>query len=142
MSETTRMFALGDILSITSGALVSRDHMDGVYRILNFMTGDDLFTHQLPRASDECRPALSAQHPQLVGVDLPDGLLDGLVEQEARSAAIYRWLGEQEQRFGRELPITALTSDDHTGIDPIAELRMLRPDIEPLVVDLDGVADQ
>lgn len=38
--SATRDFELGDILSITTGALVSRRHIDGVYDILNWMTGD------------------------------------------------------------------------------------------------------
>src|SRR3990167_7087526 len=29
------------------------------------MAGDNLFTHQLPRASDECKPYLLEQFPQL-----------------------------------------------------------------------------
>ena len=61
----TKQFHLGDVLSITTGRLVSPRHIDGVYDILNFMTGDNLFTHQLPRAFDECKPYLVAQFPQL-----------------------------------------------------------------------------
>ena len=53
------------MLSITTGRLVSTRHIGGVYDILNFMTGDNLFTHQLPRASDECKPYLLEQFPQL-----------------------------------------------------------------------------
>jgi hypothetical protein len=48
-------FILGDVLNITMGRIVSPRHMDGVYDILNFMIGDDLFTHQLLRVSDECK---------------------------------------------------------------------------------------
>lgn len=62
-------FHLGDILSITTGKLVSPDHMDGVYRILNHLTGDDLFTHQLPAAAKTMTPVLLAQFPQLATVD-------------------------------------------------------------------------
>lgn len=61
----TKKFHISDVLSITTGRLVSTRHMDGVYDILNFMTGDNLFTHQLPRASDECKPYLLQQFPQL-----------------------------------------------------------------------------
>jgi len=61
----TKQFHISDVLSITTGRLVSTRHMDGVYEIRNFMTGDNLFTHQLPRASDECKPYLLEQFPQL-----------------------------------------------------------------------------
>ena len=58
-------FSLGDVLSITTGRLLSDCHMDGVYDILNWMTGDNLFTHQLPRAAEKCEPWLIEQYPQL-----------------------------------------------------------------------------
>lgn len=45
----TRNFHLGDILSVTTGCLLSPRRMEGVYDILNFMTADNLFTHQLGR---------------------------------------------------------------------------------------------
>ena len=57
----SRDFHIGDILSVTTGRLVSPRRMDGVYDILNFMTGDNLFTHQLPRAARECAGPLAAQ---------------------------------------------------------------------------------
>ena len=62
---STKTFHLGDILSVTTSRLVSPRHIDGVYDILNWMTGDNLFTHQLPRASRECEGPLLAQHPDL-----------------------------------------------------------------------------
>jgi hypothetical protein len=58
-------FHISDVLSITTGRLVSSRHMEGIYKILNHMTGDNLFTHQLPRASRECEPVLVAAYPQL-----------------------------------------------------------------------------
>ena len=61
----TRNFHLSDILSITTGRLVSTRHMEGVYEILNWMTQDDLFTHQLGRASEECAPILCTLYPEL-----------------------------------------------------------------------------
>jgi hypothetical protein len=43
-----KSFHLSDILSVSTGCLVSRNHMGGVHQVLNHMTGDNLFTHQLP----------------------------------------------------------------------------------------------
>lgn len=53
-----REFHIGDILSITTERLVSPRLIEGVYDILNYMTGDNLMTHQLPRASRHCAPYL------------------------------------------------------------------------------------
>lgn len=55
-----KRFHLGDVLSITTGHLLSPRHMEGVYEILNHMTGDQLFTHQLPRASRGMRTVSKA----------------------------------------------------------------------------------
>ena len=73
MTET-RTFHIGDILTITTGRLVSPRHVDGIYDILNFMTGDNLFTHQLPRGMDECAPSLREQFPDLAAIVVPDDL--------------------------------------------------------------------
>ena len=64
MAET-KDFHIGDILSVTTGRLVSPRHIEGVYDILNWMTGESLFTHQLPRVSREAGPVLLAAHPQI-----------------------------------------------------------------------------
>lgn len=58
-------FHLGDILSITTGRLVSLDHIDGVYNILNFMTQDSLYTHQLVIAAPIMKEPIKDQHPWL-----------------------------------------------------------------------------
>lgn len=123
MSGTeTKPFHLGDILSITTGRLVSPRHIDGVYDILNWMTGDNLFTHQLIRASRECEEPLLAQHPDLRDVEVPDDL-DG-------KEAVEAWLAAQIAAYGETREVAPLGDGDHTRIDPITELRMLKPDAE------------
>jgi len=125
-------FHLGDILSITTGRVVSPDRIGGIYNILNFMTGDDLFTHQLPRASDECRPALLAQHPDLAAVEPPADFDD--------EEHVWRWLAEQSAVYGETRDVLPLTPSDQTVIDPIAELRMIRPDIPIINVETGGAS--
>lgn len=110
--KRTRMFALGDVLTITTGRLVSPRHMEGVYDILNFMTDDNLFTHQLPRVSEECKPYLLKQHPQLADVDASVVTTDNWQD----------WLAEQMVKFGAELSVEKLPPGDHYQIDPISEL--------------------
>lgn len=125
---TTRDFDLGDILSVTTGLLLSPRHIEGVYDILNWMTGDNLTTHQLPRASEECRPELFRQHPKLAAVAPPD--------QFDSEEHIWSWLAEQVAIYGKTLPVAPLNPADHTSIDPTAELKMMRPDMPILEVDL------
>jgi len=66
-SLSQKNFHLGDLLSVTTGLLVSSRGFDGVYEILNFLTGDDLMTHQLPRACRAAADWLTSQYPELHG---------------------------------------------------------------------------
>lgn len=122
-------FPLGTVLSVTDGHLVSPNHMDGIYEILNFMTGDNLFTHQLPRAMDECQPALIAQHPELKDIVIPDGL--------STHEKIKEYLAPLIEKYGEELDVQPLRPEDHTVIDPITEMKMIRPDIPIIAVEID-----
>lgn len=105
-------FHIGDILSITTGKLVSPRLIAGVYDILNFMTGDNLYTHQLPRASKECQPYLLQQHPALAEVDA----------SYVNKANFKAWLAEQGAHYGHELEVEPLPEHAHEFIDPISEL--------------------
>jgi hypothetical protein len=128
MSET-RDFHLGDILSITTDRLVSPEHVGGVYKILNWMTGEELMTHQLPRASRECEGPLLEQHPQLAGVVVPDF---GGGDRDELELRVMAWLATQTAIYGERLPVAKLDPVEHTRIDPISELTMIRPDL-PIV---------
>ena len=68
----TKDFHLGDVLTITTGRLLSTRHMEGVYDILNWMSDDELMTHQLPRVSQEAKPFLLSAHPALASVEVPE----------------------------------------------------------------------
>lgn len=124
----TRDFHIGDILSVTTGLLVSPSHMDGIYHILNWMTSDNLFTHQLPRAGDECQGPLLEQHPDLASVEVPD-------EFESKEH-VFAWLDEQVARFGETRPVAPLRPEDHTRINPFDELRMIAPDVPVITVEI------
>ena len=112
MNQEQKLFHLGDILTITTGRLVSKRHMDGVYDILNFMTRDNLFTHQLGRASNECKPVLLAQHPQLAAVTGDDVTPENFKE----------WIEARCAEFGEELMVQQLPEHAHEVINPMSEL--------------------
>jgi hypothetical protein len=136
----TRTFHLGDILTITTGRLVSPRHMDGIYDILDWMTGDSLFTHQLPRACDECQGPLLAQHPDLAAIIPPETFGDG--SKDSAEGVVDRWLAEQVAVYGETREVAPIAAENHAHIDPIAELRtMIRPDAEIIgVVIPDGAS--
>lgn len=128
---TTRSFHLGDVLSVATGILVSLRGIGAVYDVCNFMTGDKLFTHQLPRASQECAPEIYRQHPDLHAIARPN--FSGVTDAEA---AVKEWLAEQAARFGEYRELAPLASGDHTVIDPLDELAMAYPNVKviPFVV--------
>ena len=128
MNDTaqTREFEVGDILSVLTGTLVSRRLIGGVYDLCNHMTGDNLMTHQLPRASDECSPSLKAQFPDLAAIEMPK--FNG-------PDTVFAWLDGIEATHGKTRHVTPLPAADHTVIDPIAELKLMRPDMEVIVID-------
>lgn len=132
MSES-REFHIGDILSITTSRLVSPRHIDGVYDILNFMTGDNLFTQQLPRASDECKGPLLEQHPDLAAVEVPEDF-------GGSREAVDAWLDAQVARFGEYLPVAPLAEADHTRMDPFTKMRKVAPQAQVIGVNVTGGA--
>jgi hypothetical protein len=60
-----KRYHIGDVLSVTTGRVVSPRHVDGLVDILQFMTGERLYSHQLPRAIENCKPHLVTQYPWL-----------------------------------------------------------------------------
>lgn len=127
MSET-KTFHIGDILSITDGKLVSPRHVEGLYDILGWMTGDSLMTHQLLRASDECEDQLRADFPDLAAVVVPDTINSEM--------ACLTYLASLEAEYGTHREVRRLEDGQHTVIDPISEIKMMRPDLP--IIGLDG----
>jgi hypothetical protein len=122
---TTRDFPLGVVLSITTGILFT--DLENVYDICNWMSGDNLMTHQLPRVAEECASELLRQHPQL-DLQPPSEFAD--------FAEVLRWLSEQVARYGDSVRVAPLQPADHTTIDPLAELAMMNPHVQVLVVEV------
>jgi hypothetical protein len=126
---TRRAFHLGDILSITTGKLVAPRGMDAVYDILNFMTGESLYTHQLPRAAEACKPALIGQHPQLADADA-SGVGDPTTAHD--------FLRVQIATFGEFLDVEPLLPNAYVAMDPLEELATMVPPHRITVVKVDA----
>lgn len=112
MSES-QTFHIGDLISITDGHLVSPSHMDGIYRIIDYVTGIPHFTHQLPRAVEVVRPWLLEQHSWLNEITVPDGLngKDGVAN----------WLAPVAAQYGEFHDVKPLPFGAYVGREPIAE---------------------
>ncbi len=59
-----KAFSIQAALSVTTDRMFCKDVGD-LYEILNYITGENLMTHQLPRAARFAKPFILAQHPAL-----------------------------------------------------------------------------
>ncbi|MFZ3473103.1 hypothetical protein ACODT3_10785 [Streptomyces sp. 4.24] len=105
-----RMIPLADVLSVTTGRLLSRRHVDGIYDLLRHMTGQDVYTHQLGKIADACMPDLVKQHPFLADLKPPAGL---------DAPDLMAWLVEAERVHGEEIELKPLATWQHR--DPIED---------------------
>lgn len=108
----TKEFPACDVLSVVTGRLVGK--MAGVYEVLNWMTGESLFTHQLPRVGDEARPVLVAAHP-----DLQKAINEA---DQVNRDNWNEWLQTWQDRYGPVIAIPKFGADTHERIDPMSEL--------------------
>jgi len=136
MSDTGQ-FHLGDILSITNEHLVSPDLMGGVYKILDYMTGDSLYTHQLLRARRECAPYLFEAMPFLH--DINESVKDK--DKDWWKANWESWRDEQCEKYGTYHDVRPIRAEDHEVIDPIEELKRMRPDVEVIVINIEEYSE-
>jgi hypothetical protein len=96
---------LADILSITTGLVLSRDLMDGVCALVEWLERTDPFPRLMDRdtlirlktATESAERRLLAQHPALAGLHPPEGL---------DRADLYGWLLETERVHGEALTVS------------------------------------
>ena len=96
-----RTFHLGDILSLSTGRLVSLRHLDGVYDLLNFLKGEELST-QSPMVMDGVRPHLLRQFPWLAIITT-----EGVTQQNWQE-----WLQTQIDHYGAQHPVERMPTED------------------------------
>ncbi len=118
-NETTKSFPIADVLGAITGVLLGK--IDGIYRVSEFMCGEPVWTHQLPRVGMEIRPVVLRQHPHLAPV------ID-----EVKAVTRDNWqqmLAGWTDRFGDAVALSPMTENDHERIDPQSELaEMVHPD--------------
>ncbi|MCK9209240.1 MAG: hypothetical protein M0P61_00250 [Ignavibacteriaceae bacterium] len=110
-------FGIEIVLSITHKKLITS--MDNVYKILNYMLDDNLFTHQLPRAARFCKSFVIAEHPQL------DEWND--FNEQITSENYKEYVEKAETMFGKELEISKVPGGVWTLKDAVEELEGMVP---------------
>lgn len=92
----TKVFHLGDVLSITTGMQLSPRYMDGIFEIVRYLTGEAPAFEDLGQTMVRCRPYLFAMLPDLESIEVAD------VEFENWRP----WLDEQVSVFGEWIEVT------------------------------------
>jgi hypothetical protein len=131
----TKQFGLREVLTVTTGRLLTEPTPDGgngidkLYEILNWMTADDVYTHQLGRFANECKPYLLQWFPEFAEVNTHLDKLDELLKADNtkhKQHAIGLWLSELMSVVSAPLranyDIPQIPQDDHDTIDPLSEL--------------------
>jgi hypothetical protein len=128
MSQSKR-FHIGDVLSCTTGVLVSPRLVEGIYDVLQFMHGTPIWTHQIPRACKDAVPFIYEQHPALAGVDA----------STVTGQNWHEWLAAQVAEFGEYIELAPIPNAELLHRDPTDELvEMVGPE-KVIVIDREQI---
>ena len=122
MTQVNQSWPTDVIISVAAGRLCCNDIGD-VYKLIKHMTGEDIMTHQLPRACDACRPYLERQFPWLENC-----------RDEINGENYKQWTAEKVTQHGTSLPVSPLPEGAFEHMDPIAELIAMRGGADGIVV--------
>lgn len=129
MMVEKKEFPLAVVLSAVKGVLLC--DIGDVYEILNYLTGDSVFTHQLPRVGRECAPYVFGLYPELAEIDV------SVVNPENWR----EWLAATVEKYGSTRTLEPMADGAHEYRNPITELaEMVGPDCV-IVLQSDGPGD-
>lgn len=124
--ETTKAFATEDVLGTITGVLLG--DIGRIYEVLNWMTGESVYTHQLPRIGREAQPVVLAAHPEL------QSALDE--RDQVNPSNWEEWRDRWIERFGKTIDVPKFAADEHERKGPITELSEMIPPEKIVAVKL------
>lgn len=129
---TGKTFKLRTILTITTGCLLTErkgpqdNGISDLYELLEHMTGTPPFTHQLGRFSEECKPFLLEQFPEMNRADIET--LNSLEGEPYERVEAFLKLCTSEWGMKDTYVIEPLPQGTHDEKNPILELaEMMNP---------------
>ena len=128
----TECFDLRVLLSITTERLLintigpNDNGIKDIYEILTWMTGETVWTHQLPRFGGECKPWLLKWFPELsiVGEVKEMKRLDKLCENDNGEEGVELWLSTLPKKYNlkAEYDVPKIPEDSHQSKNPFSEI--------------------
>lgn len=112
----TRTFRIGAIISVTHEILLC--DISGIYELLNFITGENLFTHQLPRAVEHCKEHILNQCPELRGLSV----------KHVNRENWQNFIVDVEAELGPTRDLCPLAAGEQINVDPLEELQNMIAD--------------
>lgn len=112
----------GELISVGTGQLCCS--LDRFYQLLNYLTGDTIFTHQIPRAFRACEPWVRSQYPWLRTVDT--SLCNGQNWQQ--------FVASIAAEHGNEFELAPLPAGRWKSVCPVQEAEELMKDRANVVV--------
>lgn len=132
-------FHISAVLSVSTGLLMTNFHPDwrgnkdnngigAMYELLNYMTADNLYTHQLGRGAEEARYYLPEwSKPDLAWLEQARKVASE--DRDLFMACLQGWYADMVAQHGEWHEIEPIPVDDHDVIDPLTELQQMRPDM-------------
>jgi hypothetical protein len=117
----TKLFPVDAVMSTVTGILVSQGGIGCVYEVLNWMTGESVYTHQIPRISREAVPVMLSLYPDMQAA---------IDEADQVNGDNWRdWLATWTGRYGAEIAVPVMNIAEHERIDALSELaEVVHPD--------------
>ena len=139
MTEPKEFF-IGDVLSITTGRLLSpakyhadnRTHrMDGIYQIVSHLMGCEVWTHQLPAYAKPCAEAIYNQHPIFNSVEMQADFekyqagFDACPEED-KDKYLDGWVSTMAAKYGETWSLKPIEAAEAYQRDPLEHLIEMR----------------
>lgn len=138
MSAPLQQYELAVLLTIVTGRLCCK--VSEVYRVLHWLTGVDVYTHQIPRVMNEVRPWLLQRFPAFATIEV--ARLDAVLLEAGKGnedAAIHLWIQELI-RGNNYLPyysVPPIPESLRKALqDPVVELIQMQPRKPCIVVEI------
>lgn len=115
----TKNFSADAVLTVVTGIRLAE--IGSIGDVLKWMSGESVFTHQIPRVGEEASSALIAMYPDLA---------EAKAEAEQVTPDNWReWLAKWTERYGATIAVPQMTIAEHERIDPLSELaEKMHPD--------------